>query len=139
MNVTDIDTKRRCRNGDGRVVYSRALCQPCYREATHAGTLPPREGAYGEITLPDLKALGISYRQLDYWTRTGLIESSEATPGSGHRRYWPEEELEVAGRIARLVKAGVNIRVAAEIARQPGEPVHLDGGVIVTVLSVAPA
>lgn len=136
--VTRLDSKRRCRKDDcTRVAYNRGLCQPCYRQAVHDGTLPARGEAYGEVTLPDMAAIGCSYRQWDYWTRLGLIktEDGDTTPGSGKRRYWPKEEIDVAARMVRLIKAGLDVRVAAQVARQPDEPYELAEGVVITIMS----
>jgi DNA-binding transcriptional MerR regulator len=37
---------------------------------------------------------GLTYRQLDWWIRTGKIELSwDGTPGSGHPRRWSEHEV----------------------------------------------
>lgn len=37
---------------------------------------------------------GITYRQLDYWLRQGIIKvTGEATPGSGHRRTFTRTEV----------------------------------------------
>jgi len=49
-------------------------------------------------------AAGISYRQLDYWANTGLVEPSIPGHGSGTaRRFSPEdvEALRVAGDLTR--------------------------------------
>jgi DNA-binding transcriptional MerR regulator len=40
------------------------------------------------------KLVGISYRQLDYWSRTGLIEGQEDAGGSGRRRRWTPVQVE---------------------------------------------
>jgi len=68
---------------------------------------------------------GITYRQLDHWTRQGWIKAEpriarrlDWPPGSGHPRSYPQVEVEIAGRMGRLVKAGVTARVAAQVARR---------------------
>ena len=62
---------------------------------------------------------GVSYRNLDYWTRQGWLRPENgATPGSGRSREWPESELEIARRMARLTAAGITASVAAEFARE---------------------
>lgn len=69
-------------------------------------------------------AAGISLRQLDYWTRTGLLqpygrdlERERLLPGSGHARTFTTWEVEVAMRIGALVEAGLNLRMSALAAR----------------------
>lgn len=98
-----------------------------------------RHGAGHVVTLPDLASLGISYRQLDYWTRRGLIRcDDERTPGSGVRRTWEPAELRVAERIGRLARAGVALDLAAHIARHPGESAEPVPGVYISVSDRAP-
>jgi DNA-binding transcriptional MerR regulator len=52
---------------------------------------------------------GVTYRQLDYWTRTGLVHPSlcEAR-GSGSRRRWTDEDVAQVRkiRIASDLSAG---------------------------------
>jgi hypothetical protein len=77
--------------------------------------------------------LGLTYRQLDYWTRNGLLKADNQTPGSGNRRTWAPGELAVAVLIGRLVDAGISLRVAHDIARGrreigPGITIKIDIG-----------
>lgn len=124
-----------CRDGCGRVEQQRGLCRSCYATRAHAGTLPAAEAHTG-ATLPDLVALGVTYRQLDYWVRTGRIRCDEPTPGSGARRVWPPGELEVASRMARLLDAGLSLNAAARVAREPDAEVELAPGVVVRVAAL---
>jgi DNA-binding transcriptional MerR regulator len=40
------------------------------------------------------RLVGISYRQLDYWVRTGAVESpGNKGLGSGQRRHWTSEDV----------------------------------------------
>lgn len=66
---------------------------------------------------------GISYRQLDTWSKNGYLRAEgSASPGSGRPREWPHSELIVARRMKRLVDAGLTVAAAAEVARRgPGE------------------
>ena len=68
-------------------------------------------------------AAGITYRQLDYWARTGLIEPSvRPATGSGARLYGFRDIL-VLKIIKRLLDTGVslqNIRTAVEHLRLRG-------------------
>jgi DNA-binding transcriptional MerR regulator len=69
-------------------------------------------------------AAGISYRQLDYWARTGLLEPSVRTAtGSGSARLYGFRDILVLKIIKRLLDAGVslqNIRTAVEHLRVRG-------------------
>lgn len=59
---------------------------------------------------------GISYRQLDYWTRCGVLLPPMAANGSGTQRAYSELELNVACVCAQLAKVGAGIAVMAEVS-----------------------
>ncbi len=63
---------------------------------------------------PNVCALvGISYRQLDHWARTGLLEPSLApATGSGSRRLYSYGDLVELKVIKRLLDGGVSLRAA---------------------------
>jgi DNA-binding transcriptional MerR regulator len=69
-------------------------------------------------------AAGISYRQLDYWARTGLVEPSVRTAtGSGTSRLYGFRDILVLKIVKRLLDAGVslqNIRTAVDHLRNRG-------------------
>ena len=69
-------------------------------------------------------AAGISYRQLDYWARTGLVVPSvRDASGSGTQRLYSFRDIVVLKVVKRLLDAGVslqNIRVAVEHLRRRG-------------------
>ena len=68
--------------------------------------------------------VGITYRQLDYWARTGLVEPSiRAAHGSGSQRLYSFRDILVLKIVKRLLDAGVslqNIRVAVDQLRARG-------------------
>jgi DNA-binding transcriptional MerR regulator len=68
---------------------------------------------------------GISYRQLDYWARTGLVVPSvRDASGSGTQRLYSFRDIVVLKVVKRLLDAGVslqNIRKAIETLRRRGE------------------
>lgn len=49
---------------------------------------------------------GITYRQLDYWSRLGLLESDDCF-GSGSYRTFARSEVAVATMLGRLSKCGL--------------------------------
>jgi DNA-binding transcriptional MerR regulator len=51
-----------------------------------------------------IRMAGITYRQLDHWSRRGFIETKH--PGNGRQRQWDEDETERTLMLARLVRAG---------------------------------
>ena len=69
-------------------------------------------------------AAGITYRQLDYWARTGLVEPSIRTAhGSGTARLYGFRDILVLKIVKRLLDAGIslqNIRTAVEHLRSRG-------------------
>ena len=87
-------------------------------------------------TLPDLdedtgyrgptacRAAGITYRQLDYWARTGLVEPSiRPATGSGTQRLYSFRDVLVLKVVKRLLDTGVSlqqIRTAVTHLRERG-------------------
>lgn len=70
---------------------------------------------------------GLSYRQLDYWTRTGRITAHthpfNVVSGSGVPHCWPRDEVEVAARMFRLIRLGFNLAAATDLARDHSQMV----------------
>lgn len=83
--------------------------------------IPEGSGYRGSIAC---QAAGISYRQLDYWARTGLIEPSiRNAAGSGSLRLYSFKDCLVLKVIKRLLDTGVsltNIRMAIDHLRLQG-------------------
>lgn len=69
-------------------------------------------------------AAGVTYRQLDYWTRTGLVQPSVRTAtGSGTQRLYSFRDILLLKVIKRLLDAGVSlqqIRAAVQHLRARG-------------------
>lgn len=69
-------------------------------------------------------AAGITYRQLDYWARTGLVEPSvRPAYGSGSQRLYSFRDVVVLKIVKRLLDTGVslqNIRTAVQHLRSRG-------------------
>jgi DNA-binding transcriptional MerR regulator len=104
---------------------------------THRHATPPAaQGLLFDDDLPDLdedtgyrgttacKAAGITYRQLDYWARTGLVEPSvRSATGSGTQRLYGFRDILVLKVVKRLLDTGVSlqqIRVAITHLRDRG-------------------
>lgn len=70
------------------------------------------------------KIVGITYRQLDYWARTGLVTPSvREAQGSGTQRLYSFEDLAELRVVKRLLDAGVSlqrVREAVEELRRVG-------------------
>jgi DNA-binding transcriptional MerR regulator len=70
------------------------------------------------------RAAGITYRQLDYWARTGLVEPSvRPATGSGTQRLYNFRDILVLKIVKRLLDTGVSlhqIRSAVQHLRERG-------------------
>src|SRR5271170_2787418 len=83
--------------------------------------MPTSQGFRG----PQVCAIvGITYRQLDYWARTGLLRPSLAdAKGSGSQRLYSYEDVVELKVVKQLLDSGVNLqkaRRAIECLRQAG-------------------
>jgi DNA-binding transcriptional MerR regulator len=79
-------------------------------EASGAGTSPPLQdvGYRGPMAC---SAAGITYRQLDYWARTKLVEPSiRAAHGSGSQRLYSFTDILVLKVVKRLLDTGVSLQ-----------------------------
>ena len=85
---------------------------------------PLEDGTVGYRGVTACQAVGISYRQLDYWARTALVVPSvRDASGSGTQRLYSFRDLVVLKVVKRLLDAGVslqNIRKAIETLRSRG-------------------
>lgn len=60
--------------------------------------------------------VGISYRQLDYWTRTDLVRSSISdAAGSGSRRVYSYSDLLEIKVVKRLLDSGIRLEVVRKV------------------------
>ncbi|MFC8531227.1 MerR family transcriptional regulator [Nocardia sp. NPDC057227] len=91
-------------------------------------------GLFPDDTVPDelvgyrvpsaCQVAGITYRQLDYWARTGLVVPSvRGAAGSGSQRLYSFKDILVLKIVKRLLDAGIslqNIRIAVDHLRSRG-------------------
>ncbi|WP_308426518.1 MerR family transcriptional regulator [Nocardia camponoti] len=91
-------------------------------------------GLFPDDSLPDelvgyrvpsaCQVAGITYRQLDYWARTGLVVPSiRGAAGSGSQRLYSFKDILVLKIVKRLLDAGIslqNIRIAVDHLRSRG-------------------
>ncbi|AND16246.1 MerR family transcriptional regulator [Rathayibacter rathayi] len=70
------------------------------------------------------RAAGITYRQLDYWARTGLVEPTvRGASGSGTQRLYGFRDILVLKLVKRLLDTGISlqqIRTAVTQLRESG-------------------
>ncbi len=105
-------------------------------EKRRARATAGRQGLLFDDDLPELQeglgyrgptacaAAGITYRQLDYWARTGLVEPTvRGAHGSGSQRLYSFRDILVLKVVKRLLDTGVslqNIRTAVGYLRERG-------------------
>ncbi|MER7792615.1 MerR family transcriptional regulator [Streptomyces sp. NPDC097640] len=104
--------------------------EPALKARVAAQAAPPREGAVAKPEKVGYRgptacaAAGITYRQLDYWARTGLVEPSvRPAYGSGSQRLYSFRDVVVLKIVKRLLDTGVslqNIRAAVQHLRSRG-------------------
>ncbi|CAB4877695.1 unannotated protein [freshwater metagenome] len=71
--------------------------------------------------------VGISYRQLDYWARTGLVRPSMSdASGSGSRREYSYRDLLELRVIKNLLDAGIKLESVREVFSYLREHVSSD-------------
>jgi DNA-binding transcriptional MerR regulator len=107
-----------------------------HTERAQGGIPPQAQGLLFTEDLPELdeqagyrgpiacRAAGITYRQLDYWARTGLVEPSvRSATGSGTHRLYGFRDILVLKVVKRLLDTGVSlaqIRAAVMHLRERG-------------------
>lgn len=89
---------------------------PAPRECPSSGPSAPQAPDSGFRGPVACAAAGISYRQLDYWARTGLVTPSvRGASGSGSARLYSFRDILALQVVKRLLDSGVslaNIRIA---------------------------
>ncbi len=80
------------------------------------------------------RIVGITYRQLDYWARTGLVEPTyRRAEGSGTQRLYSFEDIVRLRVVKRLLDTGVSlqkVRLAVDELRQRGG--SIDGTTLIS-------
>jgi hypothetical protein len=106
------------------------------------------------LRAPDvMQETGATYRQVDYWTRQGLVahdrdlsdetqaevDAGNLEPTSGHARVWDTTEVETIRRAVLVSRAFPHLTgdVVFRIARATG-PLDLGDGIVVTTPWSAP-
>ena len=90
--------------------------------APQIAPVDPDVGYRGQVAC---SAAAISYRQLDYWARTGLVVPTiRPASGSGSQRLYSFRDIIVLKVVKRLLDTGVslhNIRIAINHLRERGD------------------
>jgi DNA-binding transcriptional MerR regulator len=86
--------------------------------------MPDHDDASGYRGAVAARAAGISYRQLDYWARTELVEPTvRGAAGSGSQRLYGFRDILVLKLVKRLLDTGISlqqIRIAVNQLRESG-------------------
>ena len=89
------------------------------------GLLPPQQsgGFKGAVAA---RAAGITYRQLDYWARTRLVEPTVRTAqGSGSQRLYSFRDILVLKLVKRLLDTGISLQqIRTAVAQLHESGVH---------------
>jgi DNA-binding transcriptional MerR regulator len=73
--------------------------------------LTEQDGGTGYRGTTACRVAGITYRQLDYWARTGLVEPSiRSASGSGTHRLYSFRDVLVLKVVKRLLDTGVSLQ-----------------------------
>jgi DNA-binding transcriptional MerR regulator len=110
--------------GSDRAAQERARARAGQQGLLFTDDLPqlPEDMGYRGPTA--CSAAGITYRQLDYWARTGLVEPGiRGAAGSGSQRLYSFRDILVLKVVKRLLDTGVslqNIRTAVAHLRERG-------------------
>ena len=110
--------------GNDRAAQERARARAGQQGLLFSDDLPnlPEDMGYRGPTA--CSAAGITYRQLDYWARTGLVEPGiRGAAGSGSQRLYSFRDILVLKVVKRLLDTGVslqNIRTAVAHLRERG-------------------
>ncbi|MEU0671874.1 MerR family transcriptional regulator [Streptomyces sp. NPDC006172] len=117
----------RLRASGGHPGHAGAAPQPSQRPAavpSGGGTASMASEQIGYRGPTACAAAGITYRQLDYWARTGLVEPSvRPAHGSGTQRLYSFRDVVVLKIVKRFLDTGVslqNIRTAVQHLRERG-------------------
>ncbi|HSN43218.1 MAG TPA: MerR family transcriptional regulator [Propionibacteriaceae bacterium] len=101
-----------------------AACAPTFQDALFDGDFSPLPEDLGFRGPVACGAAGITYRQLDYWARTGLVVPEvRSAGGSGTQRLYSFRDLLLLKVIKRLIDAGISlpqIRIAIDHLRERG-------------------
>lgn len=101
--------------------------------------LPDRADRDWVIALELINQAGISYRQLDYWCRTGLLTTLDGnTPGSGWARRFHETQVERALALRALLNVGMSLQLCRLVIDDFLRDHRVDIGAVTLIHNRAP-
>lgn len=100
---------------------------------------PPRDERDWVLSTELITEAGITYRQLDYWSRTGLLTPlTAAAPGSGFVRRFHESQVPRAQTLAALLDAGISLQLCRRVIDDVLTSGHVDLGPFTLTRSANP-
>lgn len=77
---------------------------------------PPEPPAGCVTAMGLIQRTGITYRQMDYWTRTGLLRPlPRVRATSGHPNYYPTAQVHRAATLSWLLNAGLSLQTCRAV------------------------
>jgi DNA-binding transcriptional MerR regulator len=108
----------------GRIILAEASEFAYLQDELFSESQPWHDPKVGYRGNSAASAAGISYRQLDYWDRTALVQPGvRGAAGSGSQRLYSFRDILVLKLVKRLLDAGVSlqqIRLAVDVLRVAG-------------------
>jgi DNA-binding transcriptional MerR regulator len=106
FNTPNSDSKRRSAKAASSLVQG-VLFDDTYVQRDSQS----ESDSVGYVTQVVCKLVGVSYRQLDYWTTTNLITASiQCVKGSGNKRLYSFRDILMAKVVKSLLDAGVSLQ-----------------------------
>ncbi|HZQ85828.1 MAG TPA: MerR family transcriptional regulator [Acidimicrobiales bacterium] len=94
-----------------------------HQALVNAQRVRPLPTSEGHSTHEAAKRSGLTYRQLTYWIKAGIITPSVRTAaGTGERHRWSDGDVRMLRRVRQLLDAGVSlqrVRSALPFIRDP--------------------
>jgi Na+(H+)/acetate symporter ActP len=80
---------------------------------------------------------GVTYRQLDHWSRLGLVRPTVDSSGSGTQRQWDATSVAVVAVAGRLARLGAPAHVRARAGAAVAEMATAQGWMVVEALGAS--
>lgn len=77
------------------------------------------------------QAVGLSYREVDYWTRRAVLAPAVGASGSGSQRLYDETEAKVGVVLVSLRRLGAPLDTLAVVAMQLRDQDDWTGGILI--------